>query len=360
MPSSTFQNLNVFICRTAALFTFLTIVSDVSAIQTKTEPNRFETIESKHGVTINVNGKLFAKYVIDQANKPYFWPIIGPTGKEMTRAYPMELRDDESKQHRDHPHHRGLLFGHENVRLVNRDDQAEIFGGNTWHEKATFEKSDQKKLANLGSIQHRKFVEQKIDTTNNCAIIVQLCDHVDRNKNRFLSELRRLEFRATSDARSIDIEQVFTATDGDVIFDDNKDAGLAIRVPTWMAMKSKQGGAIVDSQNRPVSAAWGQPSKWCDYHGQVDGEHLGIAFLCHPTSHRFPSRWHVREYGLFTANPFGQRAFNSKAAAVPFELKMGKSMTLKHRLVFHKGDPVEAKVEQIWQDYAKAKPNESK
>ena len=37
------------------------------------------------GVAVKVDGKPFASYVIDQANKPNLWPIHGPTGKQMTR-----------------------------------------------------------------------------------------------------------------------------------------------------------------------------------------------------------------------------------------------------------------------------------
>lgn len=65
-------------------------------------------------VTINYNGKLVTNYLFhdDAAKKPYFWPVIGPTGKPMTRAFPMETVDGE--QH-DHPHHRGIWFGHQGV-----------------------------------------------------------------------------------------------------------------------------------------------------------------------------------------------------------------------------------------------------
>jgi flagellar basal-body rod protein FlgG len=43
----------------------------------------------------------------------------------------------------------------------------------------------------------------------------------------------------------------------------------------------------------------------------VDGEHLGIAILNHPASYRDPTRWHVRSYGLFSANPFAQHDYDS-------------------------------------------------
>jgi len=36
----------------------------------------------------------------------------------------------------------------------------------------------------------------------------------------------------------------------------------------------------------------------------IDGKALGICFMNHPASYRFPTDWHVRNYGLFAANAF--------------------------------------------------------
>jgi hypothetical protein len=33
----------------------------------------------------------------------------------MTRAYPMQDVSNEAKEQRDHPHHRGITFGHESI-----------------------------------------------------------------------------------------------------------------------------------------------------------------------------------------------------------------------------------------------------
>ena len=99
-------------------------------------------------------GQPFAEYVIDQANKPYLWPVIGPTGKSMTRGYPMVDLPGEPAAQRDHPHQRGISFGLEDCN------------GNTWCEPATYaemltnEKTTakaQELIAKLGSIKHREF-----------------------------------------------------------------------------------------------------------------------------------------------------------------------------------------------------------
>ncbi|MFK7770368.1 MAG: PmoA family protein [Mariniblastus sp.] len=351
--------------------------SNKEAVETDpTTSKGFGIVSNASGLTITVDGQLFSRYVIDKVNKPYLWPIIGPTGQPMTRAYPMELLESEKEQ-RDHPHHRGLLFGHENAGLVGwkypdsdkewtaiKKKDRPFAGGDTWHELATFE--DYQKMPKravdghrrpdtLASIKHREFKQLVIEGDQ--AIVVELCDHVDRDGKRFMSEERRLVFRSSETSRSIDFDQTFTAEDGDIFFDDRKDAGLGIRVPTSMAIDSKKGGTVINSDGLIDGKAWSKPAKWCDYNGPVEGEHLGIAFLNHPNSYRFPTRWHVREYGLFTANPFAMKAFSSKLEDGTTILKQGESLNLKHRLIFHAGDATTANIEQAWQQYAKEDTN---
>ena len=74
----------------------------------KPSAKKFEITETDEGLQVTIGGKLFAGYVITESNKPYLFPIIGPTGKQMTRVYPMDLVDHEAKWQRDHPRHRGL------------------------------------------------------------------------------------------------------------------------------------------------------------------------------------------------------------------------------------------------------------
>ena len=353
---------------TAVLITQPEVVGCDEKNSQTSSASQFQISEDEDGFTIEVSGELFARYITSSANKPYFWPIIGPTGRPMTRAFPMKLVDHESEQQRDHPHHRGLLFGHQSVGLKGWQqpksgaewEQAlaknrSNIGGDSWHEPATFETQDktpkQRRTAILTSIKHREFKQLSAD--ENRAVVVEVCDHIDRDGKRFLTETRRFEFRVAKDARSIDFDQTFVASDGDVVFEDQKDAGIAIRVPSSMAIDSKQGGVVINSDGQPCKKAWGRPAKWCDYHGPVDDENLGIAFLCHPTSYRFPSRWHVREYGLFAANPFGLKSFNRKLTDGATRLSKGEKLMLRHRLIFHKGDAKAAKIQSAWRAYAK-------
>ena len=322
------------------------------------------------GVDIKVGGKPFATYVIDQANKPYLWPIYGPTGKQMTRAYPMQEVPGENKEQRDHPHHRGITFGSESIghapwpptekwdKLTG--DEHYTGGGDTWHERATFEEyqkspknaaTGKARMPTLASIKHREFTELKADGEK--AIVAETLDYLDHSGKRFVSEERRMTFRVLGDMHAIDFDQDFTASDGAVTFHDRKDSGLYIRVPASMAVDSKLGGKIITSTGIADGEAWGKAAAWCDYSGPVNGEQLGIAILNHPSSFRYPTRWHVRTYGLFTANPFASQQYDKTQPNGDHELKAGEHLKLRHRFLFHQGDATTAKIAEAFESYAK-------
>ena len=71
---------------------------------------------SKNGAVVKIDGQLFTEYLVKSGTKPILWPIIGPTGKPMTRDYPMRDRPGEQK---DHPHQRSLWFTHGDVNGMN-------------------------------------------------------------------------------------------------------------------------------------------------------------------------------------------------------------------------------------------------
>lgn len=298
-----------------------------------------------------IGNQVFAEYVVthEGTNMPYLWPIYGPGQKAMTRAYPMQLIEGE--QH-DHPHHRGLCFGHE-----------DIAGYDTWAEKATFEEQmkgknaekAKERLKHLGSIQHRKF--EKLESTKESAVIVALSDYLDGSGKKLLEEKRTMIFSLAGDSRVIDVDIELIATEGPVQVADKKDAGLSIRVPTSMAVDSKLGGKLVNSDGLTDAATWAKKAKWCDYHGPVEGAHVGIAMLNHPASFRFPTYWHSRTYGLFTANPFGTKSLNPDETDGSYTIEPSAPTRLYHRFIFHSGDEKTAHIEAAWQAYSQiAKP----
>lgn len=326
----------------------LTAAALVASGADKDNGHKYSVKETKSGAVITVDGQPFAEYVVDQANKPYLFPVYGPTGKQMTRAYPMKTVEGERH---DHPHHRGINFGHEGIG-----------GVDTWSEQLTWDefaknpkraKLVKERTAKLGRIKHVKFTVMKVEKTG--VTLVALCEYLGPNGNKVLTEERRMRFHVATGVRMIDFDQTLIASEQTVRFDDKKDAGLSIRVRTSMDVTSKMGGTIINSEGDRDKQAWSKAAKWCSYSGPVDGEQLGVAMLNHPSSFRHPTKWHVRDYGLFTANAFASKQFNKSQPDATFELKKGERIQLHHRFLFHKGDAKSADIAKAFEAYAKEK-----
>lgn len=132
---------------------------------------------------------------------------------------------------------------------------------------------------------------------------------------------------------------------------------MAIRVAATMQADKVGKGHFVNAEgHRDEKDAWGKRAAWCDYYGPLDGQVVGVAIFDHPQNPRHPTWWHVRAYGLFAANPFGIHDFEKKPAGTGnLNVKAGDSVTFRYRFYFHKGDDKQAKVAELYREYATAK-----
>lgn len=290
---------------------------------------------------VTVDGGPVATYVVDQANKPYLWPVIGPDGKAMTRSFPMQEVEGETT---DHYHHRGITFGHENIA-----------GVDTWTEAGTWQKAkpDHPRQLALGSIRHREY--RRLEGGNR-GLIHAVADMVSHDGKPVLAVEQRFTFAVDGAARIIDADIDLVAAHGPAEVADIKDAGLSIRVPESVRVDSKRGGTIVNSVGQRDAAAWAQRADWVDYHGPIDGGVYGVAMLSHPTTFRHPTPWHVRTYGLFTANPFGIKSLGLAEEPATIRLAAGERLSLRYRFVLHRGDEREAGIAKAWERYAAGMP----
>jgi hypothetical protein len=281
------------------------------------------------GVAIKVGGRLFAKYWVKAGSKPVVWPIIGPTGKPVTRSFPMEDRHDEDQ---DHLHQRSLWFTHGDVN-----------GVDFWSE-----------LPGHGTIEHLKF--NRIEGGAQATVATSNA-WLGPDGRKHLEDERTLTFVVEDDARIIDFDITLKAGDRPVVFGDTKEGTLGMRMAAGLTVESrahkKLGGQIVNSRGERNDAAWGKRVDWVDYHGTIDGQKVGVAILNHPSSFRYPTFWHVRPYGLFAANPFGQHDFiGGKSGA--FTLAPGAKIRLAYRVYIHRGDEVGGRVAEQFRRYAAA------
>ncbi len=285
--------------------------------------------EAGDAVCVEVDGKLFTKYEYKSADRPFFYPVIGPTGVNITRHWPM--KKDVKGEQTDHAHHRGLWYVHGDVN-----------GHDFWSE------------GRGPKIVQQKFT--KLESGAKCGVIESESLWVDKGGKPVCSDRRKHTIRKVEGAQIIDFDITLIASHGKLTLGDTKEGSMAIRVAATMRVKGKVAkGHILNSEGVKDKATWGKKAKWCVYSGPVEGEVVNVAIFDHPTNPRHPTWWHVRDYGLFAANPFGIRYFDKKLGRGDLDIEAGKSVTFRYRIVIQKGEPRAAKIEELFKAFATAK-----
>ena len=282
------------------------------------------TISSTSPVKIQFAGKHVATYNLGkEEGKPFFYPVYGPTGENMTRHYPQtDVREGEQD---DHIHHRGMWYGLGNVN-----------GLDFWHFPGT--KKDKK----FGRIVHKGVNQTRM--SGDKITIGTKSDWVnDKTGELVCQDTRVFTFsHGSNGALVVDITIKLIASKGDVLIRDDKEGAWAIRVPATMRLEGAVAkGGITNSAGKMGKDAWGKRANWVHYFGPDEkGNPAGIAILDHPSNPRHPTWWHARHYGLFTANPFGQGNFEKETekGAGDFTIRNGDSIAFRYRTIFHKGE----------------------
>jgi len=276
-------------------------------------------------VKVEIDGELFAEYNFKEGPFPYFYPVMGPTGVNITRHWPMKEGENEA---RDHRHHRSLWFTH-----------GEVNGRDFWSGRNE-------------RIAHDEFLE--LTSGSQVGVIKSKNKWVASNGEIVCTDTRTYKFSGGSGQRMMDLEITIHASHGDVTFGDTKEGSMAIRLAPTLRVEGEVGkGHIINSEGHRDGQAWGKRAAWCDYYGPLKDDVVGVAIFDHPQNPRHPTWWHVRTYGLFAANPFGVHNFENKPKGTgDLAVKSGDSVTFRYRFYFHKGDCEQANVAARYREYA--------
>jgi hypothetical protein len=299
--------------------------------------------EANRRVDITINGHPFTSYIWPVTlKKPVLYPIVDADEVTLTRGWPLETRPGERT---DHPHHDGLWFNYSNVN-----------GLDFWNNS---EAIPAQRAAKMGTIVLDKIVSARSGASR--GELVTESTWIDGQNHSILSETSTYAFAHSGPTRSIDLVVTLKALDR-VVFNDDKDGMLGLRVARWLESPEEKGGTFTDANGTatPVApagnlpgvapptgeyltsegvrgeAAWSTRGRWCSLTGHDDQGHtVTVAIFDHPGNIGYPTYWHARGYGLFAANPLGRHAFDARQQPLDYTLEKGQATTFRYRLVFY-------------------------
>lgn len=298
------------------LLPVLLVVTTVPATGQDRSAVLMSPVGNQH-VEIRIDEKPFATYRLNtkgELPKPFLLPARAADGTVLTRP----LEDPE-----DHPHHKGVWVAVDKVNDVD-----------FWAEKGkiitTAMDTDPVRVGSWRAARLRvsnswQSLDGKPVVDEETAITVF--------PNRLL----------TYDIR-------FIAKHGPVEFGDTKEGLFGFRMVD--TLREKETGKVVNADRKNgTKECWGQTSAWVDYYGTVNGKTYGVALFDHPKNFR-KSRYHVRNYGLFSISPFGDAAYTKgQESAKPVKLAKGETLRLRYAMYIHDGDTQAGKVADVYKQY---------
>jgi hypothetical protein len=320
--------------------------------------DRIQVVRDDAGkkVDIIIDGKPFTSYIYPGGalKKPTLNPLRTAKGNVVTRGYPLEPRKGEP---RDHPHHVGFWFNYGDVN-----------GLDFWNNSDAI-KPDQ--AAKYGTIVHKKIVEAK-GGANQGDLSVE-AEWVKSDGTPILKEETRFTFRGDQNMRSIERVTTLTALGEKVSFNDNKEGLIGLRVARELQQPATRAEIVTDASGKATEKpeldntgvtgsylsseglqgdkVWGTRGRWNILTGTINSEPVTLALLDHPSNPGFPTHWHARGYGLFAANPLGQKSVGGKDAFT-LPLEPGKSTTFRYRLLIMSSTATPDVIEQQYKAFS--------
>ncbi|MGI5898621.1 MAG: PmoA family protein [Christensenellales bacterium] len=251
-------------------------------------------------------------------DKPYFYPVRGPSGSYITTVgKPHDPTDS-------HQHHKSLWIAHQRIN-----------GVNFWEE-----------WPDCGKITHQGF-----DELVSGPLFARI---VERNRWERAGRVHAYEkrsftlYKTPGSFRYIDIQiEMEPETEGrfagDLVIGSTIWGFLAIRLKESMTPLDA-GGEIRNSngQINEHQVIW-ESAKWCDISGPLkDGLWNGAAIFDNPKNFSFPCGWQCRNDG-FICSSFSNNG--------DYVVKMGEKLVVRHRVFLHEGNALGGHVEQAFGDY---------
>lgn len=224
--------------------------------------------------------------------RPFFYPILGPSGRSLTRmGHPAAP---------DHDHHRSLWWGHQTIG-----------GVNFWDERG-----------GLQQIRQEGWVHYQ-DGADEAGIVVRL-GWFDVHNVRLVQQEMIAVYRPLAAGEGwLELQTSFTPVLERLTLARTNFGFMGLRVAASMSARYG-GGRLTNSEGatgeKPI---FGRAARWVDYSGPITNTATeGITWFDHASNPGYPTSWHVRDDGWMSA-AFCLREAHVLRQAAPLRLRYG-------------------------------------
>ncbi len=269
-------------------------------------------------ISFQRDGRELARYYFGpDLNRPFVFPVIGPSGRSLTRmGHP---HDPES-----HSHHNSVWISHNDVN-----------GVSFWDDRAK------------GRIVHKRI--ERFEDGPDAASVLTVNAWVALTNKVLLTERRLTTVQPLPKDEWLLIIDLELAAEGQEVVLGKTPFGLiGVRMAKTIGVNDG-GGTIRNSEGgvNETNVFW-KPAKWVDYSGPITAKAVeGITLMDHPANPNHPAIFHVRNDGWM-----GAALTHSGPRTIP----PGQPLKLRYGLYVHSGMPSPKVIERQWESFARTKP----
>src|SRR5690625_4187730 len=268
-------------------FLLLFIYMNISCAQNEPASSvDFREDPKNNKIEVLFDSALFTAYIYpENVMKPVLWPVNTTNGTAITRKFPLEKAAGERT---DHPHHVGIWFNYGDVNGIDYWNNSEAI--------------PPEKKSQYGEIRHQEIVS--MSASGNQGEMVVISEWIDTS-GTVLDEITRFIFINEGETRIIDREATLTAHK-DILFEDNKEGMLGIRVVPELEMPSDDEITLTDAHGNPTTVkgqndratgdyfssegirgddVWGTRGVWMDLSGHCPGHRVDVRLIHHLDCH---------------------------------------------------------------------------
>jgi hypothetical protein len=245
-------------------------------------------------------------------NRPFLFPMVGPSGRSLTRM--------------GHPHDPVTHSHHNSVWISHYD----VNGTDFWSD------------GGKGRIRQKRIV--KYEDSHENAFLVAENEWIDNNGNVLLIETRKVTVLPLENAEwllTIDLE--FKAANGTVTLGKTPFGMIGVRMAKTIGVNDG-GGKIRNSEGavNEKEVLW-KKARWVDYSGAVTNDKIeGITLFDHPDNPNYPTYFHVRNDGWMGAS----LTFDG-----PMKITSAEPLNLRYGLYVHSDMKSSEAIETEWKRF---------